>query len=547
MTRRESAKPPSPAGPEQWIERGASAALDGRVDEHGPARSLRDGKVIEGRGGRLFIANDHNQFLRQLSGELRLAKFGLERWREVLEHRISMLRQLGARYVFMVAPDSHSVFPRDLPKGVEVVSQRPVHQIAEHLEQTGSEAGVIYPLEELLTAAREQPIYSLTDSHWNDYGGFVAYRRILRELGPEIPVRRLELDDVEFDEQRLPGDLGFKLTPPVTSPHFVARMVGESARLVFDNCVDTTGAHIVTECPAAPASTCVLFGDSFSYPVLKFFAESFRRFVFVHSSTVDPDVVRRERPHAVVSLMAERFMIEVPFDLTPGALRDAEHRKKAEDRLRMPLSYWPGPLIATPPIAELLRSHYIRSDWPREATIVSAMAYAGLRPAEITELRWTDVSERDLRIGATPDREGRTVELFRPLADDLRDWRKRSAPRAEEALVFPGQSGGEWDDGEWGLWDRYLFKPIVEIYDATIADPYDLHEIFGLLLLARGASVDELSRQLGEPVERTWAFYRRLVDVVGQLAAEPAEREIWRARHLVFTAAPQVAQAIVTA
>ncbi len=86
-----------------------------------------------------------------------------------------------------------------------------------------------------------------------------------------------------------------------------------AARLVSDNRVFNTGRTIVYECPGAPGS-CVLLGDSFSYRMLPFLAETFGRLVFVHRPTLDYELIAEERPDVVASLLTERFLVRVPFD-----------------------------------------------------------------------------------------------------------------------------------------------------------------------------------------------------------------------------------------
>ena len=60
--------------------------------------------------------------------------------------------------------------------------------------------------------------------------------------------------------------------------------------------------------------SCVLLGDSFSYRMLPFLAETFGRLVFVHRPTIDFELIAEERPAVVASLLAERFLVRVPFD-----------------------------------------------------------------------------------------------------------------------------------------------------------------------------------------------------------------------------------------
>ncbi|MGH2915476.1 MAG: tyrosine-type recombinase/integrase [Solirubrobacteraceae bacterium] len=65
----------------------------------------------------------------------------------------------------------------------------------------------------------------------------------------------------------------------------------------------------------------------------------------------------------------------------------------------------------------------------RDATLISVLAYTGLRPGEALGLRWGDVRERTLLVqrsislgeeADTKTRKHRTVRLLAPLASDVR-------------------------------------------------------------------------------------------------------------------------------
>jgi len=304
--------------------------VQAQVEVAGLSSAIRDDKVIEGKNGRLFLANDSNDVFRQHAGELCLTEEQLEAWEALLERRRSALANRGSQYLFAIAPDAHSVYPDELPDWVGTAARRPVHQL---MDRAGLPVPLVYPLEDLVAERANWPVYPRTSSHWDDFGGFLAYRRLCRAV-VDLPMRELSPTEIAFGELVLSLDLGVKMTPPRASSHVEAFVLDRTARLVLDNCVENTGSMIVTECLAAPASKCILFGDSYAEALLKFLAESFRRFVFAHSPTVDLELVERERPNLVVSLMAERFLIQVPDDAGAPSLVERERAKRKAGTVR---------------------------------------------------------------------------------------------------------------------------------------------------------------------------------------------------------------------
>ena len=104
-----------------------------------------------------------------------------------------------------------------------------------------------------------------------------------------------------------------------------------------------------------------------------------------------------------------------------------------------------------PVTVEQIRAWLQEHGGPRDAVLVSVLAYAGLRPQEALALRWRNVRERTLLVeaavahgtlkGQKTGRPPRTVKLLAPLRQDLAEWRLASGRPDGEAFVFPAADG----------------------------------------------------------------------------------------------------------
>lgn len=97
----------------------------------------------------------------------------------------------------------------------------------------------------------------------------------------------------------------------------------------------------------------------------------------------------------------------------------------------------------------------LRRDDLRSATLLSLLAYAGPRPeSEALPVRWSAVRTRTIPFRAT--KRGavyeRPTRLLRPLASDLKAWRKASGNPAENELVIANRAGEPWADYDWDNW-----------------------------------------------------------------------------------------------
>ena len=317
---------------------GASTAAQG-------ARALfrTDNKFLRGKNGRLFLANDANRVLAQHAGQVLFTDEEVAAWRRTLESRAAWVRHVsGAAYVHLVPPNAHAVFPEDLPDDVTSAARRPIHQLLSHLEETGSFARVLYPLDDLVAAkSGELPVYPKTDTHWTDYGQYLAYKQVTAELRPHVDLPELPTSAIRFTTVEETGDLGYKTDPPETSPHVWTSVDDAATRLVSDNRVAGSGAIIVTESDARTDARCLVLGDSYAYGLLTFLAPVFRRVMFAHTAALDYELVEEERPDAVITVLNERFMIILPNDAVGPPTREVAAWKLETGTVRPRLAVWP--------------------------------------------------------------------------------------------------------------------------------------------------------------------------------------------------------------
>src|SRR4051812_7965712 len=301
----------------------------------GLSEGAKDFKVVRGRGGWLFLDPGTNRGVGPDTGELQLTAAQLRAWQRVLENRIAWLARRGIPYLFMVAPNAHVIYEDKLPDGISTSPERPVMQLVGHLEQTRSEARVLYPAE-ALARERDRGVFPRTGSHWSELGAFIAYQALMDEIAPQLGLPRLSAADVEWVEEPLGGDLGNKVKPVEKSPFVFGDLHEQRARLASDNRIVRNGRRVEFEGPAELERTCLVVADSYAVRVVPFLAESFGRLVFAHIPTLDYELVNEVQPDVVVTILSERFLIEVPDALNAPNLREPEAEKRAAGAILRP-------------------------------------------------------------------------------------------------------------------------------------------------------------------------------------------------------------------
>lgn len=172
----------------------------------------------------------------------------------------------------------------------------------------------------------------------------------------------------------------------------------------------------------------------------------------------------------------------------------------------------------TPDGVEALRRELGRDGDLRSTTMVSVLAYAGLRPGEMLALERRHIRERtilveqaasdgELKVQKT-GRNYRTVDLLSPLASDLVQWCECEGITAADQLLFGRPDGRPWRTDDWNNWRNRRFFPSAQSAGLGRPRPYDLrHSFASLLIREQRTSIVELADQLGHAPTMTLNTY----------------------------------------
>jgi alginate O-acetyltransferase complex protein AlgJ len=262
--------------------------------------------VVLGRDGWYYYTDDflNDRFL----GIAELPAEQVDRAYATVRESTAEVRRAGAKVYLVIAPDKETIYPEHLPGTLGGLDTGV--QIRQFLECSGGpEIEQIDVFRPLLAKRQEAQLYYRTDSHWNNWGAFVAYETIMDRLRVEFPsLHPRGMDDYVVEKTQeedrdlarllgVPGirDRGFSfvakrnLCTPAEKP-------GERAMSVYDN-------------PDSNGPTLLFVHDSFGYRLLPFLCQEFRQVIDV-DLVVDayrPERVAEFRPDLVIWERVERY------------------------------------------------------------------------------------------------------------------------------------------------------------------------------------------------------------------------------------------------
>ena len=177
--------------------------------------------------------------------------------------------------------------------------------------------------------------------------------------------------------------------------------------------------------------------------------------------------------------------------------------------------------VSPPSIAQV---EAIRAGLDTEgATLVSILAYAGLRPGEALALTWADVADgrievtKAVSLGEIRDRtktgRDRSVPIAPHLAADLRAWRLASGVPAHDVLLFPRRSGLPWDENRYKRFLRGEYRRAATAAGIEGSPRlYSLRHAFCSMQIAAGRSVVEIAKWAGHRPTMTLSTYAHVLE-----------------------------------
>jgi alginate O-acetyltransferase complex protein AlgJ len=272
--------------------------------------------VLIGREGWLYyVAPSQGNSLADHVGLICLDETRLELIRASLERRKRILDSMGIRSLVVIAPDKHSIYPEFLPSKIKRRGRCPsrLQQVIDYLNKKSSAR--ILDLRHTLVQAKDTSshyLYMQTDSHWNAFGGYLAYREIVKELGlsPIAPE-----NFVFKEEEKMGGDLAGELSIPgrltekraVSMSTPLSSTLSDGVRSDYD--VVLHGVPAVINNANGKLPTLFFFRDSFGAELLNYLPYHFSKTTTLQTHQFFPQLFAAEKPDYVIFEIVERGVI----------------------------------------------------------------------------------------------------------------------------------------------------------------------------------------------------------------------------------------------
>jgi alginate O-acetyltransferase complex protein AlgJ len=266
--------------------------------------------VIIGDEGWLFLRLKDGSEPGEFNGLAPLSESELHTWQATLSRRRDWLAARHISYLVVLVPDKQSIYPEFLPATIrKEQSEQWMDQLIDRIHRSNSPVQILDLRPDLLNAKRRVPVFWKSDTHWNQYGIYIGYQAIMREVRRILPDKPLMIlgpnDFMRFRARGVSGDLGQMLGAPELFDEPFEAIVPLQSSLPTRGPTDRL--YITTGDPGLPRL--VMYHDSFGDLLIPLLARSYSYGAFYWGKhNMGKAFIDSQKPDLVIDEFAERFL-----------------------------------------------------------------------------------------------------------------------------------------------------------------------------------------------------------------------------------------------
>lgn len=247
----------------------------------------------------------------------------LARIQQGLDELSTRYAEQGITLIVISPPNKNSIHPERVPPQVPILGeQSKLEQLTTYLQQHG-QTQLLDLRPALLAAKAEREIYYATDTHWNDYGAYIAYAALMDELRkshPELeahPLSDFKMATRAPEQLDLAGNMGtslYKESKLQLAPQF-------DAHTTYKNVTVGGRKLMFSSNPDSSLPRLALYHDSFFFRVIPLLGEHFSRGVYIQNYIAgglwNLSWVDEQQPDVVILEFSERYLKDLILLIDP--------------------------------------------------------------------------------------------------------------------------------------------------------------------------------------------------------------------------------------
>ncbi len=261
-------------------------------------------KVVRGKDGWFFLGDfDSNVFSNNV-GATKITNKEYIIANKNIDNLFYKFNKKKVPFYYLICPDKHEIYKEYLPFTLNSGVSK-FDLIIDFWKKSGRK---IIDLEGVLRAQKKfGQLYYKTDSHWNDLGAFYGFNELINQLNVEFPsLKKLKLNDFELQlENSKRQDLISMIDVQVSEDVSVLKTKSED-EFISAKYEKGKGVRVERFINLKKKLKVIVFRDSYSKALMKYFKVSFGETIFIKSMNIDYDLIEKEKPDLVILQMINR-------------------------------------------------------------------------------------------------------------------------------------------------------------------------------------------------------------------------------------------------
>jgi len=282
------------------------------------------GKAFIGRQGWMYAIKDE---MDHYLGKNIFDRNTLKRFVEIINYRKHILDSINCKYYIVIIPIKATVYPEFLPLSKRNPGQPTLTDQLMDALSISSNIKVIDLSDDLMKQKSNQRLFHKTDNHWNEYGGYVAYRAIMESIAIDFPdmqpldISNFDIKSIETDAKRLADMMGIMsgvTENEITCRHILRKKAkrGEESNYQAPNLFPYKKAYEEVYVTNRENGLKLLaIRDSFGSTLIPFLNEHFSKSVFIFDAwqhNLNEDILFHEKPDIYIHFIVESLLPNIP-------------------------------------------------------------------------------------------------------------------------------------------------------------------------------------------------------------------------------------------
>ena len=268
-------------------------------------------KVFYGHDGWLFYKDDNS--LDNFQNKTFFSDEELKIISKYLSDIDKWARKRGKSFYYLIAPDKNKIY------GEHIRSLRKIHPDTESRTQKlikylkeNTTVKVVYPYQQLLDNKGNGLLYYKQDTHWNDFGSYIAYKELMNVIKKDYIdveiINPVEYEKVLHETGDLSQMIDFSISKD-QSVYLRPKIVDEAVCEYFDKEKDPKKG-ITCKNTSKPLKM-IVFRDSFSNALTRYFSNTFSFVKYKWRYTLnenDLEYINKNNVDIIILETVERFI-----------------------------------------------------------------------------------------------------------------------------------------------------------------------------------------------------------------------------------------------